>query len=138
MKPPVQLTIKPREFIVAFVFVFAMIATWLLLLGVVQDFFSMPMVVPFVLTLVAATGLSALLAFAGCAIREMLRMLVRRRLQWRDFLLPGGLALVLLFIFFFYAVAPVIAMTLEILFWTGLLAAYLLTRIPKWLAKKHE
>jgi hypothetical protein len=138
MKPPVQLTIKPREFIVAFVFVFAMIATWLLLLGVVQDFFSMPMVVPFVLTLVAATGLSALLAFAGCAIREMLRMLVRRRLQWRDFLLPGGLALVLLFIFFFYAVAPVIAMTLEILFWTGLLAAYLLTRIPKWLTKKHE
>ncbi len=138
MKPPAQLTIKPREFIVAFAFVFAMIATWLLLLGVVQDFFCTPMVVPFVLTLVAATGLSALIAFAGCAILEMLRLLVRSRLQWQDFLLPGGLALVLLLIFSLYAVAPVIAMTLEILFWTGLLAAYLLTRIPKWLAKKHE
>ena len=138
MKEQVHLSINSRHFLVAFAFVFSLISTWLLMLGVVQDFFCMPMILPFVLTVVVALGLSALLAFSGCAILEMLRELARRRLRWRDFLLPGSLALVLFIIFSLYTITPVIAMTLEILFWTGLLAAYLLTRIPKWLTKKHE
>lgn len=138
MKTPLHLTLNRSRFFISFAFLAALLLTWMVMIGVNSDFCRSGMVWTCAVGGVVALVLAAAVAFVGCALMEVMSALVTGRLKWCDLWLPGGLTLLFVMILVLYLFAPVLAMTLEVLFWVGLLAGYVLTRIPQAFASRDS